>query len=396
MGAQMKLVYGFPVTYLSDEFSQSVFFECVNRLSENCDYAYIDSFCLLELLEQEFETDTVVIGIKDNITVLKFKQITNTIVGMSDGEYILYRLAQQHPTKTFVIFIDHFNAANSMLAQHASNVKFVYWPPIIDDKANYQACAAVTDKNFNSQQHVVCLNRHMRMHRIMTLGYLVGIGLTPYIYMSAVKLATVTAQTNDIMELVDWNFSANTYQARDIAQHGFKQICADHNIVHVNQEPYQMLDQTQTVLHWSNGLNFENNLSKIYKNSFLEIVTETLFEDPHGFGTLTEKYLNTVYGYNFPIILGTPGVVAHARDLGFDLFDDVVDHSYDQITDPLNRIQAAINLNLELITNKPATIEKWIMCRARFDKNFVYANQAIYNISRTNMIQEFDRCVGQG
>jgi len=132
-------------------------------------------------------------------------------------------------------------------------------------------------------------------------------------------------------------------------------------------------------------------LSQLYQNSFLEIVTETLFEDTRGFGTLTEKYLNTVYGYNFPIILGVPGIVDHARSLGFDLFDDVIDHSYDTITDPMARIQAAIQLNLALLTDHTATVDKWTTCRARFDNNFVHANQKIYSITRDNMLQEFDR-----
>jgi len=392
----MKWVYEFPVNYLADDFTRAVFFECVGRLGNNCDYAYIDSFCLPELLEQTFVTDTVVIGIKDNITILKFDQVCNVRNDMSDGEYVLYQLSCRYPEKTFVLFIEHFNASNSALAQHTSNIRFVYWSSILDDKENYQLCSAVTHKNFDSQQHVICLNRHMRMHRIITLGYLVGRRLADHVYMSAVLLSTVANKSDDIMDLVNWEFAPNTYSTRDVAQLGFKQICSGHAAVHVNQEPYQILDQTQTVLYWGNGLNFKNNLSQLYQNSFLEIVTETLFEDPRGFGTLTEKYLNTVYGYNFPIILGTPGVVAHARDLGFDLFDDVLNHDYDLIVDPLERIQAAIESNLELITNRTLSINKWIACQDRFGKNFTHANKNIYNELQTSIIQEFNHAVGQG
>jgi hypothetical protein len=377
-----------------DTFSRAVFFECIDRIGRDCDYAFIDGLSLPKLLEQKLETDTVVIGIKDHLTTLKFNKIINN-TDMSDGEYILCQLAQQYPEKTFVLFNDHFNASNSKLAQHTTNVKFVYWPPIVDDKENYQACSPVNDKNFSSQKHVICLNRNMRMHRIMTLGYLVGLGLQQYTYMSAVLLPSILTQSQDVMDLVDWEFSPETYQARDTAQRGFKQICADNSIVHINQEPYQLLANTQTVLTWSNGENFKNNLSQLYQNSFLEIVSESLFEDTQGFGTLTEKYLNSVYGYNFPIVLGTPGVVAHARELGFDLFDDVVDHSYDTIIDPLARIQEAIQLNLELIVNREHTIKKWIMCKSRFDRNFAHANQEIYNWARSNMIRNFDLSVGR-
>jgi hypothetical protein len=38
-----------------------------------------------------------------------------------------------------------------------------------------------------------------------------------------------------------------------------------------------------------------------------------------------------------------PGLVGNVRKLGFDLFDDIIDHSYDSIQDQNLRIQAVID-----------------------------------------------------
>ena len=57
---------------------------------------------------------------------------------------------------------------------------------------------------------------------------------------------------------------------------------------------------------------------------------------------LTEKTAHCFYGCNFPIILSGAGAVAHLRQLGLDVFDDIVDHSYDLEPDPVHRIELVI------------------------------------------------------
>lgn len=54
---------------------------------------------------------------------------------------------------------------------------------------------------------------------------------------------------------------------------------------------------------------------------------------------LTEKTVKAFAIGQIPLILGPFGQVKMTRDLGFDLFDDIVDHSYDLIVDPIDRIE---------------------------------------------------------
>ena len=51
----------------------------------------------------------------------------------------------------------------------------------------------------------------------------------------------------------------------------------------------------------------------------------------------SEKIFRPFYSFTIPIYCGSPFLVKYLKDLGFDLFEDIVDTSYDEYTDPLER-----------------------------------------------------------
>jgi len=53
----------------------------------------------------------------------------------------------------------------------------------------------------------------------------------------------------------------------------------------------------------------------------------------------TEKTSKAYYMYQFPIWTSVMGFVQFQREHGFDVFDDIIDHSYDNEFDPFKRIQ---------------------------------------------------------
>ena len=63
-------------------------------------------------------------------------------------------------------------------------------------------------------------------------------------------------------------------------------------------------------------------------NAYIDLVTET--EGDIQFNT--EKPLNSFLSLQFPIIFGYEGIVKYYRKSGFDMFDDIIDHSYDDMT----------------------------------------------------------------
>jgi hypothetical protein len=90
-------------------------------------------------------------------------------------------------------------------------------------------------------------------------------------------------------------------------------------------------------------------LDYIYGSTAVNIVTETQFFQHTGI--VTEKTFHAWMAEQIPIIIGHKGIVEHCRQMGFDMFDDLVDNSYDTV-DGANRITAAIERNRYLIQGK--------------------------------------------
>jgi hypothetical protein len=98
-------------------------------------------------------------------------------------------------------------------------------------------------------------------------------------------------------------------------------------------------------------------LRNLYKQSAIEIVNETTFEEP-GYH-VTEKFLQSVYGLNLPIVLGQSGIISYLRSLGFDMFDDIIDTKYDSIQSPFLRLTTAIKSNQRLLADRDYAIQIW-------------------------------------
>lgn len=88
-------------------------------------------------------------------------------------------------------------------------------------------------------------------------------------------------------------------------------------------------------------------LSWLYDDTWINIVTETQYtESP---GIISEKTVYAFLSRQIPILIGYRGIVEDCRRLGFDMFDDVVDHSYDTISDDGYRWRRALELNQDLL-----------------------------------------------
>ena len=72
---------------------------------------------------------------------------------------------------------------------------------------------------------------------------------------------------------------------------------------------------------------------------------------------------------NFPIWIAGKGTVAWLSNNNFDVFDDIVNHSYDLESNPVLRIQKAIHDNKLLLQNPDYTKELWLKHHKRFDGN---------------------------
>lgn len=113
--------------------------------------------------------------------------------------------------------------------------------------------------------------------------------------------------------------------------------------------PFGLLDKPTA----SSTLNY-----KEFSSALINVIQETGFNEGYFFDitdklkptkrlntdawdriTFTEKSFKCFILKQVPLFLSSPGSVEYVRSLGFDVFDDFVDHSYDTVVDPFVRIQ---------------------------------------------------------
>lgn len=75
----------------------------------------------------------------------------------------------------------------------------------------------------------------------------------------------------------------------------------------------------------------------LISNCYFDIVSATLFENTDKLFT-SEKIFRPFLSFVFPIFIAQAGVCSLLRNLGFDLFDDFIDHSYDTKENPSERM----------------------------------------------------------
>lgn len=89
-------------------------------------------------------------------------------------------------------------------------------------------------------------------------------------------------------------------------------------------------------------------LARLYAKTKVNIVTETQYDARPGI--VTEKTIMAAVAKQIPIVIGHPGIVKDCKKLGFDMFEDLVDTSYDWLPNDI-RVQQAIEKNKDLIVH---------------------------------------------
>lgn len=92
-----------------------------------------------------------------------------------------------------------------------------------------------------------------------------------------------------------------------------------------------------------------NGLREIYSSSAISLITESVqFEKGALF---TEKSLYPLLGLTMPIWVGGYQQASEWKNLGFDIFDDVIDHSYENYDTLIERCYYAFFNNLDLLND---------------------------------------------
>ena len=93
-----------------------------------------------------------------------------------------------------------------------------------------------------------------------------------------------------------------------------------------------------------NSQNYKQLLQKtVFEPSCISLITEPTYIEKESL--ISEKTIMAIYGGTVPIWVGGWRCADSMRMLGFDVFDDLVDHSYQSLEDPIERIDKSIELN---------------------------------------------------
>jgi hypothetical protein len=299
----------------------------------------MDRSMMENLIEEACINDIVVLFVKDHFRISTASSWTTAMPELS---IYFTNLFNYYPNKRFILVTSLENCTVIPMGGDVTNQLSMYMQYVPNVEKNSDA------KNF------ISLNRGQRNHRTYLVSALYGRELDNYGMISHLSFPVAES----LSDAVQYYYLADSQY--ELANRGFKRFARTEESSNI----YSIQNDNLT--------NFDQNLLPKYNNSLIELVSETSYNE-HSFN-ITEKTLHFIYGSNFPIMISSPGTVDFLRNMGIDMFDDVVDHSYDLVLDPALRINSAIDLNLAILTSSNM-IELWKENKYRIDKNIAFVKE---------------------
>lgn len=100
--------------------------------------------------------------------------------------------------------------------------------------------------------------------------------------------------------------------------------------------------------HYTNAETYRDLLKhSVFEPSCVSLITEPCWQEREIM--ITEKTVMAMWAGTIPIWVGGWRLPDALRELGFDVFDDIVDHSYSTLPDPEQRIYQAMQKNIGLL-----------------------------------------------
>ena len=111
-----------------------------------------------------------------------------------------------------------------------------------------------------------------------------------------------------------------------------------------------VMDQGVKNRNYPNALTYQQLLQRqVFEPTCVSLITEPCYLEREIM--ITEKTVMAMYAGTLPVWVGGWRLPDAMRDLGFDVFDDIVDHSYSTLADPVDRLDQALKLNQRLLTD---------------------------------------------
>lgn len=314
-----------------------------------------------------------------NFDILEHNEFDHTVQTITAFSQNFLQIVDTNPDTKFVLICQIENVQKELTHARIDIVRS--GSGLCREDAAYKALLPELKKNLDSKKTFMCLNRNPRQYRINLVSYLLALNLDQH---GTISFHKKNAQSSTWLDRVSWNLTDNQIQhIRPLLEQGYNKLknsTLENSLHEVDKIYGEKID---------NAKNFDLHLRSMYQDHFVEIVTETQFNVP--FYGASEKFKNSVYGCVFPILIGGTGLVRFLRNLGFDMFDDVIDHSYDSIVDPLDRLCAAVDLNRKLLSEDGLAKTLWIKNQHRFLHNVEFIKTTLFDKIQHRAQEDFGK-----
>jgi hypothetical protein len=139
-----------------------------------------------------------------------------------------------------------------------------------------------------------------------------------------------------------------------------------------------------------NAYTYQGLLQKtVFEPSCVSLITEPVYYERETI--ITEKTIMAMYAGTIPVWVGGWRISAYLKQAGFDTFDDIVDHSYQNLEDPVDRVQQAVERNLHVLTNFEKTMQFVQQNQSRLRHNLSLLES---NFFKQECLRIIDTCCG--
>ena len=196
----------------------------------------------------------------------------------------------------------------------------------------------------------LCLNNYHKPHRLASI---------------------ITLDQQKLLKRTAWSYR----QPIDGDLQGMTKIIPNFNLGMLTMDIPKYLDQTPDKFVQS------LNMEKLYGDAMATIVTETDYFFEH-IVYASEKTYNAIFYGTVPILVSTPNSINVLREHSIDVYDDIIDHSYDEEVNPIKRFEK-ISETIEMVGSFRQYGQIRSILASRILRNQILINDATHWIKET-------------
>ena len=315
----------------------STFFSVVDTPENTKHDVYDTIICFRDGIQHEF--DNILKYTHENTKIVV--DIVSESGCIDDFLQFFHNFTQRHSNTSFYLIVD-----SEFEHKFGANVKvcssFKLSPLVFFENHSYvphnQQYTIGFPEIYDKNSEFSCLNGRLRSHRILLLLELIKRGIIDLTHQHQNNQISFLFYSN---ESTDYEMYVEMVNNLGLSSEDVKLLL---NVK--NSLPIKIRSEDGT----PPGTFLQNESFR----TILNLVTENVagidceITDINTI-TFTEKAWIPFRIHQMPIYISVPGYVEQLRKLGFDLFDDVIDHSYDKEPDVVKRIKMAVD-QLEIVS----------------------------------------------